>query len=63
MVQILKLGSKKFVTEITCTKCKSTLEVHEAEWVESSYGSERYVSCPVCKAHIVKPGTEYRGDF
>jgi ribosomal protein S27E len=63
MVEVLKVGSRKFVTEITCTKCKSKLSVVDGEWKDSGYGSERHVSCPVCKSYIVKPGSEYRGDF
>lgn len=63
MVEILKLGSSKLVTEITCRKCQSTLNAHDGEWKDSGYGSERHINCPVCKTYIVKPGTEYQGDF
>lgn len=63
MVEILKLGSSKLVTEVTCARCQSTLGVYEAEWKKGDYGSERYINCPVCKTHIVQPGTEYQGDF
>jgi NAD-dependent SIR2 family protein deacetylase len=63
MVTVLERGSAKSVTRISCSRCHSKLEVGDAEWRDGGYGSERFVSCPVCAAHLIKPGTEYTGDF
>jgi NAD-dependent SIR2 family protein deacetylase len=49
--------------ELTCHLCKSVLEIEEKDWRKGDCGSEMVVACPVCKAELVKPGTEYQGDF
>ena len=50
-------------TKMDCHKCKSTVEIEQGEWRKGTYGSEQDVSCIVCGAGLVKPGTEYTGDF
>jgi hypothetical protein len=62
-MKILKRGVYHGTSIVTCKRCESELEVHEAEWKDGVLGSEKYVRCPVCIAEVLKPGTEYRGDF
>lgn len=50
-------------SRISCPACQATLEVQPTDWKEGTYGSERVVECPCCGDAIVKPGTEYHGDF
>lgn len=50
-------------TRIECTFCGSTLDVEPADWVKGTYGSEMVCKCPICARQLVKPGTEYTGDF
>jgi NAD-dependent SIR2 family protein deacetylase len=48
---------------MTCSHCDAELEVGQNDWRKGTYGGEEIVSCPCCKAEIVRPGTEYTGDF
>lgn len=50
-------------TMITCTRCESVLEVANKDWKPDTYGGEQVCRCGACGAELVKPGTEYRGDF
>ena len=50
-------------SEITCGRCKSVIAVRNSEWKYGTYGSEQVCKCPVCENEIVRPGTEYQGDF
>ena len=63
MVKVIEQGNKIPTTQVKCYNCKSVLEVANNEWRDGDYGSERIVSCPVCSATLVKPGSEYTGDF
>lgn len=63
MVKVLKAGRADPFTKVDCKQCDSTLEVCDSEWKIGTYGSERYVSCPVCQAHVIRRGTGYTGDF
>jgi hypothetical protein len=63
MVRVLVSGKRQPVMKVICKGCNATLEVAEREWRDGGYGSERQVSCPGCGSRVVKPGTEYTGDF
>ncbi len=63
MVEIIELGNKDLKTVVTCKSCKSKLGVLKGEWKEGEYGSERVVTCPACGGEVIKPGTDYTGDF
>lgn len=56
-------GTHALPIEATCTGCKSVFSVEQADWKDGEYGGEKIVKCTVCGYSIVKPGTEYRGDF
>jgi hypothetical protein len=65
-MKIIKQGRKagrSTITKVLCPECEAALEVQDAEWNRGTYGSERIVHCPCCNGQIVKPGTEYHGDF
>lgn len=39
---------KPFTAQMTCTKCKSVLEVTKAD-VRSDIRNESYIQCPICQ--------------
>lgn len=63
MITVKKVGKKVKLTSIKCKKCESELEVAPADWEKGEYGSEEYIRCPLCDQYLLRPGTEYRGDF
>lgn len=63
MVRILQQGKAQSVSQVSCKNCNATLEVGDREWRDGGYGSERHVSCPNCGSTVVRPGSEYTGDF
>ena len=62
-MRIIKWGSGKNPTRMTCEDCLTEIEIAESDWKEGTYGSERVVKCPGCSRTLVKPNTEYTGDF
>lgn len=64
-MEVVKRGNSYSArpTKVKCESCKSTLKVNAGEWKKGTYGSEEIVTCVVCGEEIVRPGTEYTGDF
>lgn len=64
MIKVLSSGKKvPKPTRVTCKRCESELLVEHHEWWKGVYGSELVVLCPCCHEEVVRPGTEYWGDF
>jgi NAD-dependent SIR2 family protein deacetylase len=63
-MKIIKQGKRyRPPIVVTCSECDAQIEVDQNDWKSGTYGGEKVVSCPCCQACIVKPGTEYTGDF
>lgn len=62
MVEVLKEGKVK-AQIVKCKFCKAELKVRESEWEKGDYGSQQIITCPCCAETVVRPGTDYTGDF